>query len=167
MKTIFLSVLLAVVLSIGNVVKANDFTGYTPIEYSVYTLKNQLTFRLTVSNEELQTVTISIYNEKDNLVHYEQVKQSGTFTKSYDMSILGAGVYKVAIATKGFKTIEVVKVGLQTTVEIMKKSQITQADLDFYTEIEKNALKSVETNLSNTKSTDLLDLIEGNSKSRE
>jgi hypothetical protein len=166
MKTIFLSVLLALILFINATVQANPFTGYTPIEYSVYTVKNKLTFRLAIATNELQTVTIRIYNENGVDVHHEQLQQNGTFTKSYDMSLLGAGVYKVEIATQGFKTIETVKVG-KTTVELVKKSQITQLDMDYNETIEKNASKNTSANLSEAKSTDLADLIESNSKKRE
>jgi hypothetical protein len=161
MKTTILSVLFTLILFANNLeVQAKT---YAPIQYSIYSVQNELTFRLTIQNEETKVIQVNIYTENGVLVYSDKITKAGTSVKLYDMTSQGAGVYKVELAVNGFKSIETIKVGATQAQKTIAGKLLT----DFSKEIEKNAEKDAENNLSIYSENDLIDFIEANSAKQE
>lgn len=158
---IILSVVLALILFTGFTTQAKN--SYIPIHYSIYSLKNVLSIRLTISNEDAQLVTIRIYDEKGILIHDEKTRKIGVSVKMYDMTSLGAGIYKVELSAKGFKSIEMVKVGLLQS----KNTLVGKINTDYINEIEKNAAQSSNDILITFLANDLYEFIEENASKEQ
>jgi hypothetical protein len=76
----------------------------------------------------------------------------------YDMTLLGAGIYKVELSAKGFKSVEMIKVGLPQSRNIL----VGKINIDYNSEIEKNATQSSNNILVVFSENDLYEFIEEN-----
>jgi hypothetical protein len=157
-KSSILLVLLTLVLFTNSAVQAANNNSYAPIQYSIYSVQDALTFRLTINNEESKVISVKIYNENGVLVYTDKITKSGVSAKTYDMTTQGAGIYNVELSVNGFKSIEMVKVGLPQA----KKTIAGKLMTDFTSEIEKNANQGIDTMLDNFSENSLTTLIEEN-----
>jgi hypothetical protein len=155
-----LSVVLALVLLTSSALQAKN--SYIPIHYSIYSVQNILSIRLTIENVPSQIVTVRIYSEGGTLIHDEKITKTGVSVKMYDMTLLGAGIYKVELSAKGFKSVEMIKVGLPQSRNIL----VGKINVDYNSEIEKNATQSSNNILVVFSENDLYEFIEENA-SRE
>jgi flagellar hook assembly protein FlgD len=98
--------------------KGNEFPLVTTSEgfaYSMYAVKESLKFRLNFENQEGSNVTINIFDANGKLAFTETIKREKTSRRSYDLSSVGKGIYKVEIITGGFRTVKELGVGTKTT----------------------------------------------------
>lgn len=157
-SSILLVLLTLVLLTNSAVQAANNNKSYAPIQYSIYSVQDALTFRLTIDNEESKVISVKIYNENGLLVYTDKITKSGVSAKTYDMTTQGAGIYNVELSVNGFKSIEMVKVGLPQIKKTISGKLLT----DFTSEIEKNAIQGTDTMLNAFSESDLTILIEEN-----
>ena len=80
--------------------------------YKVYAFKNALKFKLAFKNVSEDKVIIRILDQKGRALYKEVLKNREIFNRNYDMSRLGAGVYKVEIGAGDLKAEQEIALGV-------------------------------------------------------
>ncbi len=80
--------------------------------YNVYAFRNALKFKLAFQNASEEKIVIKILDQTGKLVHKEVLKNQENLNRNYDLSKVGAGIYKVEIEMGELKAENEIAVGL-------------------------------------------------------
>ena len=105
-----LLVVLLTVIGTSTVIAKTDSIGSATFCKVVAAQEDKM-YKLVFNSPIEQDVTIKLYNEKNELVHSEEVSAKSGFVKKYDLSYMPLGAYKVQVQSVDFHFSEDIDLG--------------------------------------------------------
>lgn len=80
--------------------------------YSVYSIKDQLKFRLAFENESAQQVWVRIFDSKSRLLFTDHLGKKTALKRNYDVAGVGKGEYRMVISCGQFNSSNQLFIGI-------------------------------------------------------
>lgn len=98
----------------GSIPKIEEAQGFN---YNIYAFKNALKFKLAFEGAHDEDVRVRIFDKSGNLVHKETLRNHSNINRNYDMTRVGAGIYKVEIEMGDLKAEHKVALGVSDNTD--------------------------------------------------